>query len=201
MYAKDDLDIRTRENVKNNGEVFTPTPIVDFMNALIPKTAWCDKSFVFIEPTCGNGQFLTRILEKRISNGLSIEDALNTIIGMDITNENILDSQRRLLEISSYTMLSSGIQKCSKEWFEKAIIFITIVTNNIFKVGDSLKVLSDYGNGKGVLSSKKFVYNDPTGNKQVMSSSERSEMEDNTKKALRNQYERRNINILVSFFK
>ena len=78
MYAENDLDIRNRDNVRNNGEVFTPTPIVDSMNDLVPLDAWKDKEFVFIEPTCGNGQFLTRIFEKRIANGLTIEEALNT---------------------------------------------------------------------------------------------------------------------------
>ena len=79
MYAENDLDIRNRDNVRNNGEVFTPTPIVDSMNDLVPKSAWEDKEFVFLEPTCGNGQFLTRIFEKRIANGLSIEEALKIL--------------------------------------------------------------------------------------------------------------------------
>jgi hypothetical protein len=109
MYAENDLDIRNRDNVRNNGEVFTPTPIVDSMNDLVPKSAWEDKEFVFLEPTCGNGQFLTRIFEKRIANGLSIEEALNTLIGMDITADNIWDSHKRLFELACSYMAKNGI--------------------------------------------------------------------------------------------
>ena len=79
--------IRSKENVRNNGEVFTPTHIVDDMLKLIPEKAWKDPSFVFIEPTCGNGQFLVRIFQKRIDADIPVLDALNTIIGMDISEE------------------------------------------------------------------------------------------------------------------
>ena len=145
MYAENDLDIRNRDNVRNNGEVFTPTPIVDSMNDLVPKSAWEDKEFVFIEPTCGNGQFLTRIFEKRIANGLSIEEALNTLIGMDITADNIWDSHKRLFELACSYMAKNGIEKGSDEWFEKSVRIIAIVRNNIFLVHDSLDVMNKYG--------------------------------------------------------
>ena len=145
MYAENDLDIRNRDNVRNNGEVFTPTPIVDSMNDLVPLDAWKDTSFVFIEPTCGNGQFLTRIFEKRIANGLSIEEALNTLIGMDITADNIWDSHKRLFELACSCMVKNGIKKGSDEWFEKAVRIIAIVRNNIFLVHDSLDVMNKYG--------------------------------------------------------
>jgi len=173
MYNETDLDIRNRDNVRNNGEVFTPTKIVDDMNALIPDSAWKDSSYVFIEPTCGNGQFLVRIFEKRIANGLSIEEALNTMIGMDITNDNILDSHKRLFELACNAMIEQGIKPKSKEWFENAVRFVAIVRNNIFLVKDSLKVMADYGKGSGDLTKKKFVFSDPTGNKQTMKPSDR----------------------------
>ena len=200
MYAKNDLDIRNRENVRNNGEVFTPTPIVDAMNDLVPESAWKDKEFVFIEPTCGNGQFLTRIFEKRIENGLSIEEALNTLIGMDITADNIWDSHKRLFELVCSQMLKNGITKWSKEWFKLSIRVVAIVRNNIFKVDDSLKVMNDYGNGTGTLINKKFVYVDPTGANQTMKPSELLEKENAVKKALLEHKNTKNSHTLTPFF-
>ena len=200
MYAETDLDIRNRDNVRNNGEVFTPTPIVDAMNDLVPQSAWNDPSFVFIEPTCGNGQFLTRIFEKRIANGLSIEEALNTIIGMDIPADNICDSHKRLFELACSYMAKNGIKKGSKEWFEQVIRIVAIVRNNIFKVDDSLKVMNDYGKGKGTLANKRFVYSDPTGNNQVMKPSERLEKETAIKKALKEHKDKMNSHTLAPFF-
>ena len=200
MYAENDLDIRNRDNVRNNGEVFTPTPIVDSMNNLVPESAWKDTEFVFIEPTCGNGQFLTRIFEKRIANGLSIEEALNTLIGMDITADNIWDSHKRLFELACSYMDKNGIKQGSKEWEEQAIRIIAIVRNNIFKVDDSLKVMNEYGKGKGTLATKRFVYNDPTGNKQTVKPSEVTTKENAIKKALKEHKDKMNSHTLAPFF-
>jgi hypothetical protein len=135
------------------------------MLKLIPAKAWKDPSFLFIEPTCGNGQFLVRIFQKRIDSNIPVLDALNTIIGMDISEENIIDSRKRLYE------LASQIKRINKAK-AKAIII-----NNIFQVDDSLKVLREYGEEKGILYNKKFVYSDPTGNGQVMEIAERRELE------------------------
>lgn len=200
MYNETDLDIRSRDNVRNNGEVFTPTPIVDDMNNLIPNSAWTDNEFVFIEPTCGNGQFLTRILSKRIDSGLSIEESLNTIIGMDITADNIWDSHKRLFELACSYMVKNGIVTGSDEWFEHAIRIVAIVRNNIFKVNDSLKVMNDYGKGKGTLANKRFVYDDPTCSNQTMKPSERLETETIIKKAFKNHKDKLNSHTLAPFF-
>jgi hypothetical protein len=201
MYNETDLDIRNRDNVRNNGEVFTPTKIVDDMNALIPDSAWKDGSYVFIEPTCGNGQFLVRIFEKRIGNGLSIDEALNTMIGMDITNDNILDSHKRLFELACNAMTTQGIKPQSKEWFENAVRFVAIVRNNIFLVKDSLKVMADYGKGSGDLVKKKFVFSDPTGNKQTMKPSDRDAKILVIHKAFKDHKANKNSKTLSPFFK
>ena len=201
MYNDTDLDIRNRDNVRNNGEVFTPTKIVDEMNALIPDSAWKDGSFVFIEPTCGNGQFLVRIFEKRIANGLSIEAALNTIIGMDITNDNILDSHKRLFQLACNAMTTQGIKPQSKQWFENAVRFVAIIRNNIFLVKDSLEVMANYGKGTGDLTKKKFVFSDPTGNKQTMKPSDRDAKILTIQNAFKDHKANKNSKTLSPFFK
>jgi len=160
MYKAGEKDIRSKANVKNNGEVFTPLAIVDKMLDLIPETAWQDPEFVFLEPTCGNGNFLIKIFERRIKY-LSVEDSLNTIIAMDISKENIFESRYRLFELAAKELKKK--RKLNKEISVKIIM---IVTNNIFKT-DSLKALNDKKMGTGILKSLKFVYKDPTGNNIV----------------------------------
>jgi hypothetical protein len=201
MYNENDIDIRNRDNVRNNGEVFTPTKIVDDMNALIPDSAWKDGSYVFIEPTCGNGQFLVRIFEKRIANGLSIEETLNTMIGMDITNDNILDSHKRLFELTCNAMTTQGIKPQSKQWFENAVRFVAIIRNNIFLVKDSLEVMANYGKGTGDLTKKKFVFSDPTGNKQTMKPSDRDAKILTIQNAFKDHKANKNSKTLSPFFK
>jgi hypothetical protein len=157
------VEFRSRENIRANGEVFTPFPIVDKMLALIPDAAWNDPEYCFLEPACGNGQFLVRIFEKRIAAGMSIEVALNTMIGMDISQENILDSHFRLYERACYQMTVEGVQPQSREWFSRAVRIVAIVTTNIFKVSDSLDYIKS-----GKLEQKKFFFDDPTGSGQTL---------------------------------
>lgn len=163
MYGADEIDTTSREKVRENGEVFTPFVIVDQMNALIPDSAWDDPTYCFLEPTSGNGQFLVKIFEKRIAHGISIENALNTLIGMEINKETIIKSHFRLYERCVAQMEVEGMKKGSKEWFNRAVNIVAIVRNNVFHVDDSIS----YINSK--LEKKEFMFSDPTGNNQVLS--------------------------------
>jgi len=173
MYESHELDIRSKENVRNNGEVFTPFAIVNQMLDLIPNEAWADKNFVSIEPTCGNGQFIVKLFEKKIEHGLTIEESLNTIIGMDISKDNIRDCHVRLFTLVADEMKKT-VKPHSVEWVEQAVRYVAIVRNNIFLVKDSLKVLNDFGVGKGALATKKFVFESVT-DEAPMKASERDE--------------------------
>lgn len=167
MYGIDEIDTRSKANVRDNGEVFTPFKIVSQMLELLPQTAWADPEMIFLEPTCGNGQFLIKIVEKRIDSGISIEEAFNTLIGMDISKENITDAHARLFAVAANAMKQDGIIPNTEKWFDLAIRIVAIVRNNIFVVDDSLRVMADYGSEKGELAKKKFVFNDPCENKPM----------------------------------
>lgn len=174
MYTKDEKDIRSRKNVRDKGEVFTPFAIVEKMLELIPESVWKDPEYVFLEPTCGNGQFLVKILEKRLSVGIPLETALNTIIAMDISSENILESHQRIYEICAKELSKKKLSK--EEYSKKCIRLICIVTNNIFRT-DALKALDEYKQNEGILYELKFVYHDPTNSKQVFDKDTREEHE------------------------
>lgn len=175
MYTKDEKDIRSRKNVRDKGEVFTPFAIVEKMLELIPEAAWKDPEYVFLEPTCGNGQFLVKILEKRLSVGIPLETALNTIIAMDISSENILESHQRIYEICAKELSKKKLSK--EEYSKKCIRLICIVTNNIFRT-DALKALDEYKQGRGVLYRLKYVYTDPSENGCVYSEDKQKEQEE-----------------------
>jgi hypothetical protein len=147
---------QSRENIRLFGEVFTPTETVLKMLELIPDHAWEDPEYVFLEPTCGDGQFLVEILRKRIASGISIEESLNTIIGMDISPENIRTSKNRM-----WCVARDAQEKRSRTTESR---FKAILQNNIFLVEDSLATIREYKAGKGMLADFLFVYNDPTGN-------------------------------------
>lgn len=179
MYTENEKDIRSRENVKANGEVFTPTVIVEKMLDQLPENIWKDPEYVFLEPTCGNGQFLVKIFERRIKNGMSIEVTLNTIIGMDITTENILESRQRLYELVCKELSKVKLDKIKLK--ELCIKYIAIISTNIFKT-DSLKAIQEYSEKKGKLYNFKFFFNDPTGNACTLNENTRMKQLETIKK-------------------
>jgi type I restriction-modification system DNA methylase subunit len=88
---------RDRARVKATGEVFTPTPLVqEILDHLDPKL-FQDPSKTFLDPTCGDGQFLGEVLIRKIENGSTFEQALTTIYGVDLMQDNIDLCRERLL--------------------------------------------------------------------------------------------------------
>ena len=90
---------KSKQRVRDHAEVFTPKHIVDKMCDMVPEHAWKDPTFLYLEPSCGNGNFLVAMLQKRIDNGIPVYKALNTLWGMDILADNIHDCHVRLCEI------------------------------------------------------------------------------------------------------
>jgi len=87
---------RDTNRVKATQEVFTPTAMVqDLLNQL--DIDWSDPEQVYNDPTCGDGQFLSEALIKKISNGIDFETALSKIYGSDLMQDNVDLCRERLL--------------------------------------------------------------------------------------------------------
>jgi len=168
------MEIRSKENVKNHGEVFTPLHIVDEMLDLFPQEVWEDPSYIFLEPTCGNGNFLKKIAVKRFHHGISPIETLNTLIGLDISKENIFDSRCYLARVYGWMLLKNDVKVNSRDWMRAVVYAMAVLKNNFLVVDDSLKVIKEYPNG--LLGEMKFVENDPTGHKDVMTTKERNDL-------------------------
>ena len=107
--------IKSKGRVKEFGEVFTPDKTV---NDMLDLTDSCFTelsleeyiSKTYLEPACGDGQFLIRILYRkleRIANS-SLEDAdkeklviksLCTIYGVDIQQDNVKEARNRMYNL------------------------------------------------------------------------------------------------------
>jgi hypothetical protein len=94
--SKNYLLSRSEERMKQYGEVFTPVHLVLEMLEQLPKEIW-DEGKTFLDPTCGNGQFLAAVLIIKLS--LGHKDPLNTIYGVDIMEDNVYDCRQRLLNV------------------------------------------------------------------------------------------------------
>jgi len=88
---------RDRSRVKATGEVFTPTPLVQEILKKIPVDQFKDPTKTFLDPSCGDGQFLGEVLIRKMENGSTFEQALSTIYGVDLMQDNVDECRKRLL--------------------------------------------------------------------------------------------------------
>jgi hypothetical protein len=88
---------REKTRVKATGEVFTPTPLVEEILDKMDQSLFSDPEKTFLDPSCGDGQFLASVLYRKLQNGTDFETALRTIYGVDLMSDNILLCQERLL--------------------------------------------------------------------------------------------------------
>ena len=103
--------IISKDRVKEHGEVFTPDNIVNDMLDLLDNKDYSsifDKTY--LEPSCGDGQFLVRILFRKMKvienmpineREVNLLKALSTIYGIDIQYDNVLNSIDRLFRLAT----------------------------------------------------------------------------------------------------
>jgi hypothetical protein len=88
---------RDKLRVKATGEVFTPTPLVQEVLDNLPQELFTDPTKTFLDNSCGDGQFLSEVLIRKMSNGIDFETALSTIYGVDLMEDNVALCRDRLL--------------------------------------------------------------------------------------------------------
>ena len=88
---------RDQNRVKATGEVFTPTPLVQEILDQLPQNLFTDSTKTFLDPACGDGQFLGEVLIRKLENSIDFETALSTIYGVDLMPDNVKLCQDRLL--------------------------------------------------------------------------------------------------------
>jgi len=88
---------RDQLRVKATGEVFTPTPLVQEMLEQIPTEQFTNPIKTFLDNSCGDGQFLSEVLIRKMEHGSTFEEALSTIYGVDLMQDNVDLCRERLL--------------------------------------------------------------------------------------------------------
>jgi hypothetical protein len=102
--------VKTKQRVADHGEVFTPAWMVEAMLDLMKGETWRIDSR-FLEPACGSGNFLVRILQRKLAAvelkyGKSDFErrhyallALMCLYGIELLPDNIAECRANLLEI------------------------------------------------------------------------------------------------------
>jgi type I restriction-modification system DNA methylase subunit len=88
---------RDHVRVKATGEVFTPAELVQEVLDKMDQSLFADPDKTFLDNCCGDGQFLSEVLIRKVQNGINFETALSTIYGVDIMEDNVALCRDRLL--------------------------------------------------------------------------------------------------------
>lgn len=105
--------IKSKERVAERGEVFTAEREVNAMLDLVKQeTERIDSRF--LEPTCGNGNFLVEIIRRKlllVHNDCELVQAVGSIYGIDIMQDNVEECRERLLGVieRNYHTLSGAL--------------------------------------------------------------------------------------------
>lgn len=145
-----DNQVKSKKRVSDHGEVFTSEREVNAMLDLVKQeTERIDSRF--LEPACGNGNFLVEIIRRKLEivenryrkNQLEFERyaviAISSIYGVDLLQDNVTEAQVRLFDI--FNKLYTNLYKNScKEECRVSVRFI--LERNILK-GDALTLKTD----------------------------------------------------------
>lgn len=153
--------IVSEDKVKDFGEVFTPDSIVNDMLDLVDNKTPNEEidSYInktYLEPSCGDGQFLIRILYRKLmrvkelpieQRQLALIKSLCSIYGVDIQSDNIIKSHKRMFNLATGQKVSTfdlnnkvfdiDIQ-LGIEYSEQLKDCINYILDRNIKVGDTL---------------------------------------------------------------
>ncbi len=133
---------RDKSRVKATGEVFTPTPLVQEMLDQLPPEVFTDPTKTFLEPSCGDGQFLSEVIIKKMENGSTYEQALSTVYGIDLMEDNCIECIKRLYGVNGTPLIEPLYgNDIPSEWQYMADVTITEIVGDK-KVKKTIKVPS-----------------------------------------------------------
>lgn len=146
--------IKSRERVANHGEVFTSEREVNAMLDLVKDQ--CDQiESRFLEPACGDGNFLAEILRRKLQvvrrkyrkSPFDYEKnavlAISSIYGVDLLIDNVLACRERLFKIwdKEYKAV------CKKETYDETREAVRFILSRNIVCGNALTLMCVDENG------------------------------------------------------
>jgi len=122
--------VKSKERVKDLGEVYTPQVLVQEILKNIPKAGWEDPNKTFLDPACGNGNILVEVLKEKKKHHDNIL-CLKSIYGIDISSENVIECRKRLIRICSE---NNKIEKEAINIVKKNIVCLDSLTVDFDKI-------------------------------------------------------------------
>lgn len=143
--AKTETQVKSKERVSDHGEVFTAEREVNAMLDLVKQETERIESR-FLEPACGNGNFLAEVLRRKLKvvneryskNQIEWERyatiTVSSIYGVDILEDNAEECRERLFKIFEETYKSLFKEKIKDECLRS----INYLLNRNILWGDAL---------------------------------------------------------------
>ena len=94
-----ELEHKRKNRVKETAECFTPLALVDEMLDKLPEEVWLDPSKTFLDNSAGNGNFLVRVLDRKLSHKHPPLQAISTVYGVELMDDNVEEMKERLLAV------------------------------------------------------------------------------------------------------
>lgn len=145
IFDLQELQVKSASRVRDHGEVLTARREVEAMLDLVKNESERIDSR-FLEPACGDGNFLVAMLERKLKTVASkyrgkkadfevqMISALGSIYGIDLLEDNVELAQERMFEIAC-NCYKESLKVNPDEDFKKIIKFV--LKKNILQ-GDSL---------------------------------------------------------------
>lgn len=87
---------KTKSRVNNTAEIFTPKFLVEEIIDKMPQDLFSENK-IGLDPCCGNGQIIMGMLKRKVSLGVSKQDAISNTYGLDLMADNICDTIARVV--------------------------------------------------------------------------------------------------------
>ena len=92
---------RDKLRIKFTSEIFTKTKDVIILLDELDDRVWLDLNKKFIDPSCGDGQFLSEVVIRKMErSNCTLEKALSTTYGVEIMEDNVKLCKERLAGIN-----------------------------------------------------------------------------------------------------
>lgn len=184
---KDERIIKSKQRVTDHGEVFTPAHLVsDMLDLVKDESERIDSRF--LEPACGEGNFLVQVLTRKLATVQQIYGrneferrhygllALMCIYGIDILEDNVRICQMNLVNIFSAFIDDSE----AEEWQRAAesVLKVNIIQANaltLLQPNGSPLTFPEWGYlGRGKYQRRDFSFESLTKTKNISNDSENS---------------------------
>ncbi len=136
MTERKEQQIKSEKRVADFGEVFTNEREVKAMCDLVSQE--CDRfDSRFLEPACGNGNFLAEILTRKLARVRKLYKnsnydyerysllALSSLYGVDILVDNTTECRSRLFKMWDKTYKSVCKKECNNQTREAAVFILS----------------------------------------------------------------------------